>query len=324
MSAGRDDPSSLLLLDGSMGHELKARGLTDSFASAMLANRTHADLVTSVHAEYLAAGCDVLTTNSFTLTPSAMSAAGRAAELPELLRAACACASRAIAAGSGRRPARVAGCLPPLEHCYLPELVGDEAQMRGLYGELVREMAPRVDLFLAETLCSSVEARAALAAAAAAGKPCWLSLTLHDDFAGPPTLRGGESLADALAALHGVAPPEALLVNCCAPTVVTSALSAMRPPPGVARLGGYANGFQTTTSKWLFESGAAAQGCSGARHKFSACPTCADEYDVAGSITPDAYAAHAETWRERGASIVGGCCGVGPAHMRAVAERLRR
>ena len=98
----------------------------------------------------------------------------------------------------------------------------------------------------------------------------------------------------------------------------------MRPPPGVARLGGYANGFQTTTSKWLFESGAAAQGRSGARHKFSACPTCADEYDAAGGITPDAYVAHAETWRERGASIVGGCCGVGPAHMRAVAERLRR
>jgi S-methylmethionine-dependent homocysteine/selenocysteine methylase len=140
--------------------------------------------------------------------------------------------------------------------------------------------------------------------------------------AGVPTARGGESVASLLASLRGVPMPRALLFNCCAPQVVGAAVAQLRgPPAGVERLGGYANGFRTTTSEWLHERGAAAQGCSPARHRF-ACPTCADEYDGEGCITPDAYAAHAEAWVEQGATVVGGCCGVGPAHMRAVAGRL--
>ena len=311
------------LLDGSMGHELKERGLTESFTTAMFANVTHPDLVASVHEEYVAAGCTILTTNTFVLTPNELAKVGRAAELPSLLHAACACASRAAATGSGRTPILVAGCLPPLQHCYLPELVGTEAAMRAAYEEIVQELAPRVDLFLAETLCSSVEARAALQAAAPTNKPCWCSFTLHDDTSGPPTLRGGESIPQALAALDGARPPATLLFNCCAPQVVASALDAIpsAAPPGVTRFGGYANGFAQTTSEWLCESGAAAQGCSGEAHRF-ACPTCAAEYDDAGSITPEAYATHAQRWCERGASVVGGCCGIGPAHMRKVGERL--
>ena len=318
----RDD---VILLDGSMGHELKARGLTESFSTAMLANITHADLVTSIHAEYCAAGCTVLTTNTFTLTPHEMEKAGRLAEMPSLLHAACDCARRAAStSGPGSQPVLVAGSLPPLRHCYLPELVGNEAEMRTLYDSLVRELAPRVDMFLAETLCSSVEARAALQAAAPTGKPCWLSFTLHDDAAGAPTLRGGEAVPAALAALEGVPPPAALLYNCCAPSIVTTALAASSTlPAGVARLGGYANGFRSTTSQWLCERGAANLGCAPERHRFAACPTCAGEYDASDSITPVAYAAHAERWVERGASIVGGCCGIGPTHLKAVSERLR-
>lgn len=47
-------------------------------------------------------------------------------------------------------------------------------------------------------------------------------------------------------------------------------------------------------------------------------------YDAAGTITPEAYAAWGARWvEEGGASIVGGCCGVGPAHMRQLERRLR-
>jgi S-methylmethionine-dependent homocysteine/selenocysteine methylase len=139
-----------LLLDGSMGHELKARGATESFTTAMLSNVTHADLITSIHAEYISAGCDVLTTNSFTLTPSIMAGEGRAAALPSLLHAACDCASRAAASASGGRNVLVAGCLPTMRHCYLPELVGSDEELRAHYEFIAKEIAPRVDFFLAE------------------------------------------------------------------------------------------------------------------------------------------------------------------------------
>ena len=46
----------------------------------------------------------------------------------------------------------------------------------------------------------------------------------------------------------------------------------------------------------------------------------ADEYDANGIITPEAYLKHAKRWYAAGADIIGGCCGVGPAHMSLVAQ----
>ena len=320
-----------LLLDGSMGHELKQRGVVRSFQDAMLANRDLADVVTAVHADYVAAGCDVLTTNTFTLTPEALADVGREAELPSLLHAACECARQAAAGSS--KTVLLAGSLPPLRHCYLRELCNSEADMVPLYTRIVQELAPRVDLFLAETLCCSAEARAALSAAAPSGKPCWLSLTLHDDVAAsasqPPALRGGESVRELLSALTSRASgapivPKALLYNCCAPQVVTRALATQPTlPSAVERTGGYANGFESTTSEWLYREGAEMMGCTKEPHHFDSCPICAEDF-AEGTLTPAAYCEHAQRWAANGASVIGGCCGIGPAHLRAVHTRWRQ
>lgn len=58
----------LTILDGGMGHELKLRGITDgTFLAGVLANQNSApnNTVESIHWDYLDAGCDVITTNSF-------------------------------------------------------------------------------------------------------------------------------------------------------------------------------------------------------------------------------------------------------------------
>jgi S-methylmethionine-dependent homocysteine/selenocysteine methylase len=138
-----------------------------------------------------------------------------------------------------------------------------------------------------------------------------VSFTLEDSTAA--RLRSGEPLAGVAAALAGAHPHvEAVLVNCCAPAAVSAALPALRgAAPARLRVGAYANGFRTTTSQWL-------SGGKGPALR-------ADEadYDAAtGIITPAAYARFAAEWRAAGASIVGGCCGVGPEHIRAVAEAL--
>ena len=186
----------------------------DSFEAAMFANLKRPDLVVEVHREYVRAGCDVLTTNSFTITPRAL-ADTRSAELPALLHAACRCASEAAA--SSARPVLVAGCLPPLNHCYLPELVPPPSELLASYKSIVAELAPRVDLFIAETLSCSAEAAAALQAATPSGKPCWLSLTLHDYLeagSSPPPLRGGETVPQVLRELSAAkCMPNALLYN---------------------------------------------------------------------------------------------------------------
>lgn len=265
----------------------------------------------------------MLTTNSFVITPFALeqgrapwdppaaegdTATPRGEDLAPLLHAAARCANEAAASAGGDRRVLVAGCLPPLATCYKPEEVGPEDEMVATYRTLVAELAPRVDLFLAETLCCASEARAALQAAGAAGKPCWLSLTLRD--LEDATLRGGETVGAALASLR--APPSALLFNCCAPQSVTAALrapsSAAARAQGI-RVGGYANGFRQTTSCWL----------AGGERSFP-CVTCAAEYDAEDTITPAAYRAHAAKWVNSGATIVGGCCGVGPEHVRELAS----
>lgn len=50
------------------------------------------------------------------------------------------------------------------------------------------------------------------------------------------------------------------------------------------------------------------------------CCLFAGEYDAEGIITPEAYLRHAKAWRAAGASIIGGCCGVGPQHMKLIAD----
>lgn len=142
------------------------------------------------------------------------------------------------------------------------------------------------------------------------GKPLWVSFTLEDSAAA--ALRSREPLADAVAPLLRHHHLEALLLNCCAPGAVAAGLPALAAAaPRGLRLGAYANGFRTTTSEWL--------GGGGGQELLAVDEA---EYDAGGLITPDAYAAHARRWRAAGAGVVGGCCGVGPEHMRGVAAAL--
>ena len=63
---------NIIILDGGMGHELKLRGVSDgTFLAGVLANEKkdcnndNIDVVESIHEDYLVAGCDIITTNSF-------------------------------------------------------------------------------------------------------------------------------------------------------------------------------------------------------------------------------------------------------------------
>mmetsp|Transcript_1120 Transcript_1120/g.2664 ORF Transcript_1120/g.2664 Transcript_1120/m.2664 type:complete len:186 (+) Transcript_1120:128-685(+) len=87
--------SSVLVLDGGMGHELKMRQvhvgmedqfleLSDFFLPGAFANRQRPDIVRSVHEEYIKSGAQIITTNNFVVTPYSLGKVGRASELTEL------------------------------------------------------------------------------------------------------------------------------------------------------------------------------------------------------------------------------------------------
>ncbi|KFM29359.1 Methionine synthase [Auxenochlorella protothecoides] len=302
MASGTAD--SVLLLDGGMGHLLKSQDIARfapdlpverQFAAAALANAAAPDLIVGLHEVYIAAGCHVITSNTFGCTSWSLSRAGAAERTAELAAAGAMLARRA--ADAAPRPVVVAD----RSHAQLEE-----------YATLAHAMAPAVDVLLCETMSSADEAAVAASAAAATGKPVWISWTLQDASDGEPRLRSGESLQAAWDRVKDIPCLQAILINCSSPGTVGAAVPCLRrlAPAGV-RVGGYANGFRQTTGEWLEGRGKADINDAG-------------DYDEVGDLLPGAYAAHAASWVRAGAGIVGGCCGVGPAHIESVSALLQR
>jgi homocysteine S-methyltransferase len=161
-------------------------------------------------------------------------------------------------------------------------------------------MAPHVDVILLETMSSLGLARGALQGAQAAGLPVWLSVSV-DDRDGSK-LRSGEPIAG-LRDLIADHPTAAVLANCSMPEAMLGALrelSTMGLP-----FGAYANGFSEISSLPLPDAIAA------------------PDYTHRHDLTPEKYTAFAMQWVALGATIVGGCCEVGPAHIRHLADALR-
>ncbi|MDE2857632.1 MAG: homocysteine S-methyltransferase family protein [Chloroflexota bacterium] len=288
----------VILLDGGMGQEIVNRGGKGGYGEwATAALHEDPDLVRQIHADYIGAGADVITTNTYGTTRARLRHVGIEDRLGELLRAAgqLACQARDH---SAKRDARIAASLPPLEASYASEFTLSFAQMAEEFAELMDLLEPYVDIFLGETLSTTFEAEAFLGAAAGRGKPVWLSLTLEDH--GSTHLRGGAQLSDAIASIRiSKLSPDALLINCCTPDSITSAMPVLRAS-GMP-FGAYANGFVEIPESWD-EAGGVAQ------------------LSTRRDLSPEVYSADVARWMEAGAAIVGGCCEVGPAHI----ARLRQ
>lgn len=290
--------TGVVLLDGGMGQELVARSrhpLHPLWSAFVLLEEP--EIVRAVHEEYLAAGAKVLTVNAYSVTHQRLEPAGLADRFAALQRAACEIALAARDA-AGDADTRVAGCLPPLVGSYRPDLMPEDHIAAGEYRRIAEAQAPHVDVFLCETMGSAREARRAAMAAAETGKPVWVALTLRDG--GDRHLRSGETVAAAAQALADI-PAAALLANCCHPESVAAAvpeLAATGLPWGA-----YANAFQSVAP---LEIGGTVAGLV-----------------ARPEMTPETYAETALGWVGQGASIVGGCCEVGPAHIARLAARLR-
>lgn len=287
-----------LILDGGMGQELVARSvreLTPLWATKILLEEP--DLVQSVHDDYFAAGADIATTNTYTTHRDRLRPFGLEDRFTDLLVSACEIANRARDKhGQGM----IAGSLGPNAKSYRPDLVLSLEEGAEVYGEMARIQAPFVDVFLLETMVSTQQAAGALMGASTCGKPVWVSVTVNDDDGG--LLRSGEAVSDIVAtALHyGAA---AVLVNCSIPEAVTQALHRLSGQ-GVV-LGAYANGFTRITED------------------FKDVNATVDQLETRTDLNPATYLDFARKWHEAGAEIIGGCCEVGPAHIRALAHHFK-
>ena len=292
--------ATVTILDGGMGAELIRRGAaerTGLWSAKALIDDPEA--VVQAHLDYIAAGAQVITTNSYSTIPSYLGKERLEARYVELTALSGELARRA--ARESGADVRVAGCLPPLSESYRADLVPPDDEARPIYENLVRALEPNADLFLCETMSSAREARNAALAARTAGRarrlPVYVSWTLAETPGGG--LRSGESIARALGAVADLA-IDAYLFNCTTREAIAAGmttLAALTDRP----FGGCPNRMHIPDD-WTLDNEAQAEHHQElGMHAF-----------VQGAL--DAF--------ENGASLYGGCCGVGPEDIAALAEAV--
>ena len=289
---------SITILDGSMGQELVRRlGDLNHRMWGIGVMRDNPEIVRTVHDDYFAAGAEIATTNTYNIHRPYFEGCPFPDEFEKMTRLACeiACASR-DAHGTGI----VAGGIGPMGWSYRPDLGNDIDEATEVFGEIAEIMGDYVDVILIETISSPDAARGAVAGAKAANKPVWLSMTV-DDYDGG-ALRSGDPVETA-ADLAEELSVEKLFLNCSRPEAVTDAIPRLAAATKTP-LGAYANGFTHITDTFKGEG------------KIT---DLSDRKD----LDPNAYADFAEQWVRDGATIIGGCCEVGPAHIAEVSRRLK-
>jgi S-methylmethionine-dependent homocysteine/selenocysteine methylase len=308
-----------LLLDGATGTELQRRGVDTGLplwsARALI---EAPEVLRSIHVDYIKAGADILTTNTFRTHRRTLERAGIGSRTRELTHLAVQLVQ--TAAQSGDRKIFVAGSMSPLEDCYTPQLVPPDGDLWIEHAEMARDLAQAgCDLLLVETMNTIREAVIAARCAQATGLPVCVSFVVGpsglppdqvtlakgsvpaDDSYDQPSqgsrpslLLSGESITAAVAALRALY-PMVILINCVPLAFIDRAYDELRTAHA-GPIGLYANvGHADDQAGWT----------------------------LTDDVLPAAYAQHARQWLRHGAAIIGGCCGTTPAHIAALHELLR-
>lgn len=286
----------VIVMDGATGTELQRRGVPmDHVAWSATAIVTHPDILRAVHDDYIAAGADLVIANTFGTSRHVLEPAGLGDRVGDLNRRAVAIAREAAAAAP--RPVAVAGSIssfvPRSDHAHPPPL---EA-MRASYAEQAKLLAEaRVDLVILEMMRDIEHSRLALAAVRATGLPVWVGFTcMWGEGRKGVMLRGDGGRLGLADAFQPVMAEGGSLV-----AVMHSDLDVTEPALGVV------------FERW--KGPVAAYPHSGGWEP--------PNWQFVDILAPEAFAKAAQGWVAKGVQVVGGCCGIGPDHIRLLKERL--
>ena len=284
----------ILIIDGGTGSELQRRGVAmDANAWSGAAALGHEGLLRQIHADYIHAGAEVITANTFGTTRFVLASAGLDEEFERINRRAMR-AAREARDDAATGPVAIAGslsCLPPRnDPAGYPEPRLELDDYRELAELLAAEGA---DLIALEMMEDTIHARMAMAAAVETGLPVWLGVSTRMSEAGD-RLVGFDfpetPLADPLEALVPMQPAVVNVMH-TPPEAVGPALDELKRlwdgPCGVyPELGDF------EAPDWQFTQ----------------------------QLTPGEFVSLATEWVRQGARLLGGCCGTLPEHILALKE----
>lgn len=303
------DFQDALILDGGLATELEARGcdLGDELWSARLLLQDPA-LIQQVHLDYYRAGADCGISASYQATiPALMDRGLSEAEAIALIRLSVQLVRQARDQ-FWAEPANRQGRLHPIAAAsvgpygaaladgseYTGDYDLDEAGLVDWHRSRWHILAESgADILACETIPSHNEMRAlAQLMAETPDVPAWVSFSCGDG----RHINDGTPIAGCAAFLDGVAQVVAVGINCTPPSLIPSLIREVRSvtqKPIVV----YPNSGETYDAKqkvWL------------------------------GQSVPAEFGTFSREWRKEGAALIGGCCRTGPAHVRQIADRMRR
>jgi len=200
------------LLDGAMGSELISRGeRLPEFVWSAEVNLTNPELVYQIHKDYIDAGANYITTNTFRSTPRAYRKTKLSSNKANNKAHKSLCSAIKVAnSAAADDKCKVLGSIAPLEDCYSPDLFPGNLQAYKEFLQIANWMVQeKIDGFILETMNSIDETRTCLEAISVMNKPIWVSYYLSD----PEHICSGEPLQDAINMIE-LYPVECILINC--------------------------------------------------------------------------------------------------------------
>lgn len=295
------DNGQTIILDGGTGTDIQRRGVSMSGETWCAdANLTHPRTVQAVHEDYISAGADIIIANTFATSALLFNNLKRDDDLLEIDRVAVKIAKDAVAAK--KMQVAVAGSISTMR----PMVTGSdrnnlglswpEAEARRLFQRKADSIAKTgVDLIMMELMRDCDYALWATEAAMTTGLPVWVGISAERrndgglvGFGRPEFLF--EDVVKTLAATK----PAVISVMHTSANDTADAIDVVKQhwdgPIGTYPESGYFK-----SPDWIF-------------------------VDV---ISPEDLVQHSRTWETQGASIFGGCCGIGPDHIAALAKEFK-
>jgi homocysteine S-methyltransferase len=285
----------VVVIDGGMGTELERQGAEmDHEAWSGLVNVRDPELVRRVHAEYVRAGADVLITNTFMSGCGPLERAGETARFEEANRTAVRAATMAAQAAADRR-ILVAGSVSANELC-APETRGATGARlhRRLHDGYLRQVEilvdEGVDMIVIEMADHPRFTEPAVEAAAGAGVPLWLGLCVHADRSDRLAGRMA-TVTDDHRAVLGLAQEDGFDAVCVMHTDLADVPAALAfvSTGWSGPIGVYPHYGVWLRPHWEF-----------------------------ADLPIGQFVEAAREWHAAGATMIGGCCGIGPGHIAAL------
>ena len=286
------EKDQVVVIDGGTGSELQRQGVPmNETAWSGPAVLSHPEVLRSVHEAYIAAGAEVIITNTFGTARFLLEPAGLGDNFERINRNAVRLAADARdASGKDIAIAGSVSNLPPgMNPSNYPDADDEAAGLR----ELAKILADSgVDLIALEMMQDTRHAVRAMEAALETGLPVWLGLSCRQRASGEGLTSFDLPGMDFAGPLDALVPMGPTVVNIMHSDIgVTREAITMVRERWPGPIGVYPEVGEFVPPNWTFDTDA----------------------------TPERLVEHARSWVDHGALLVGGCCGTTPAHIAALA-----